>query len=171
VLDETAVKQFMERVIAVHSRLDILVNCVGGYEGGKKLWETDSTTYERMLDLNLKAGFVLARAALPPMIRQNRGWVVNVAGRAGIGPAAGASMYGASKAAAISLFTTLAEEVKNHKININSVLPSIIDTPANRAAMPKADFSKWPKPEEIARVILFLCSDEARLVTGAAIPV
>jgi len=169
--DAAAVKQFADLAVSVHKRLDILVNCVGGYAGGSKLWETDAETYERMLDLNLKAGYALARAVLPVMIRQGSGCVVNVAGRAGVGPAAGAALYGASKAAAISLFASLAEEVEGWGIRVNSVLPSIMDTPANRAAMPKADFSKWPKTEEVARVILFLCSDDARLIHGAAIPV
>ncbi len=121
--------------------------------------------------LNLKAGYVLARAVLPVMIRQNRGWVVNVASKAGYGHSAGAALYSASKAAALALFDSLAEEVKPYAINVNSVVPSIIDTEANRAAMPKADFSRWPKPEEIARVVLFLCSEDAKLVHGAAVQV
>src|SRR6266403_1586399 len=84
---------------------------------------------------------------------------------------AGGALYAASKAGALALFDSLAAEVKPYNINVNSVLPSIIDTAANRKAMPGADFSKWPKPEEIARVILFLCSEEARVIHGAAIPV
>jgi NAD(P)-dependent dehydrogenase (short-subunit alcohol dehydrogenase family) len=124
-----------------------------------------------MMALNLKAGYVLARAVLPVMIRQNRGWVVNVASKAGYGHSAGAALYSASKAAALALFDSLAEEVKPYAINVNSVVPSIIDTEANRAAMPKADFSRWPKPEEIARVVLFLCSEDAKLVHGAAVQV
>ncbi len=124
-----------------------------------------------MLALNLKSGFVLARAVLPVMIRQDRGWIVNVASKAGYGHSAGAAMYAASKAGALALFDSLAEEVKPYRINVNSVVPSIIDTQANRQAMPKANFSKWPKPEEIARVILFLCSEQACVVHGAAIPV
>jgi NAD(P)-dependent dehydrogenase (short-subunit alcohol dehydrogenase family) len=105
------------------------------------------------------------------MIRQNRGWIVNVASRAGYGHSPGAALYAASKAAALALFDSLADEVKPYAINVNSVVPSIMDTPANRAAMPKADFAGWPKTEEVARVILFLCSPAARLIHGAAVPV
>ncbi len=171
VTDESAVKAFVEGVAAQHGRLDVLVNAVGGYAGGKKLWEADVRTYDQMLALNLKAGWVLARAVLPTMIRQNRGWIVNVASKAAYGHSAGAALYAASKAGALALFDSLAEEVKPYNINVNSVVPSIFDTEANRQAMPGADFSKWPKPEEIARVILFLCLEEARVVHGAAIPV
>jgi NAD(P)-dependent dehydrogenase (short-subunit alcohol dehydrogenase family) len=124
-----------------------------------------------MMALNLLSGFLLARSILPAMIRQKRGAVVNVASRAGYGRSAGAALYAASKAAALALFDSLAEEVKPYAINVNSVVPSIFDTPANRSAMPSADFSLWPKPSEIAQVILFLCSNEARLIHGAAIPV
>jgi NAD(P)-dependent dehydrogenase (short-subunit alcohol dehydrogenase family) len=147
------------------------VNTIGGYAGGTSVWESDQRTYDKMLNLNLKAGFVLARAVVPQMIRQNRGWIVNIAAKAAFDHAAGGSLYAASKAAALALMDSLAADVKPYNINVNSILPSIIDTAANRKAMPGADFSKWPKPQEIAQVILFLCSEEARVIHGAAIPV
>jgi len=171
VTDEQAVGKFIAEIVAKHGRLDVLVNTVGGYAGGTSFWETDSRTYGKMFDLNLKAGFVLARAVVPQMIRQNRGWIVNIASKAAFDHAAGAALYAASKAGALALMDSLAADVKPYNINVNSVLPSIIDTAANRKAMPEADFSKWPKPQEIAQVILFLCSEEARLIHGAAIPV
>jgi NAD(P)-dependent dehydrogenase (short-subunit alcohol dehydrogenase family) len=171
VTDPAAVEKLVADIVARHGRLDILVNAVGAYAGGTNLWETDAKTYDQMLQLNLKAGFVLARAIVPQMIRQSRGWIVNVASKAALDHAAGGALYAASKAGALALFDSLAADVKPHNINVNSVLPSIIDTAANRKAMPGADFSKWPKPEEIARVILFLCSEEARVIHGAAIPV
>jgi NAD(P)-dependent dehydrogenase (short-subunit alcohol dehydrogenase family) len=171
VTDATAVEQFIAGIVAKHRRLDILVNTVGGYAGGMNLWEVDPRTYDQMLQLNLKAGFVLARAIVPVLIQQNRGWIVNIASKAAVDHAAGGALYAASKAGALALFDSLAAEVKPYNINVNSVLPSIIDTAANRKAMPGADFSKWPKPQEIARVILFLCSEEARVIHGAAIPV
>ena len=124
-----------------------------------------------MLQLNLKAGFVLARAVVPQMIKQNRGWIVNIASKAAFDHAAGAGLYAATKAAAVAMMDSLAADVKPYNINVNSILPSIIDTAANRKDMPTADFAKWPKPEEIARVILFLCSEEGRVIHGAAIPV
>jgi NAD(P)-dependent dehydrogenase (short-subunit alcohol dehydrogenase family) len=171
VTDFASVDKAVTAIVAKHGRLDILVNTVGGYAGGVNLWETDPKVFERMLALNLKSGFALARAAVSQMIRQNRGWVVNIAAKAAYDHGAGASMYAASKAGALAMMDSLAAEVKPYNINVNSVLPSIIDTAANRAAMPNADFSKWPKPEEIARVLLFLCSEEARVIHGAAIPV
>ena len=171
VTDAAAVDKFVADGVAKHGRLDILVNTVGAYAGGTSVWETDSKTYDKMLQLNLKAGFVLAKAIVPQMIRQNRGWIVNIASKAAFDHAAGGALYAASKAAALALMDSLAADVKAYNINVNSILPSIIDTAANRQAMPGADFSKWPKPEEIARVILFLCSEEARVIHGAAIPV
>jgi len=171
VTDQAAAKQLVERLLAEHGRLDILVNTVGGYAGGTNLWETDAKIYDQMMALNLQAGFVLARAVLPAMIRKNRGWIVNVASKAGYGHSPGAALYSASKAAALALFDSLADEVKQYEINVNSIVPSIFDTPANRQAMPSADFSKWPRPAEIARVVRFLCSEDARVIRGAAIPV
>ena len=171
VTSDEQVQKFVAELVAKHGRLDILVNTVGGYAGGTNLWEVDPKTYDKMLDLNLKSGFVLSRAIVPQMIKQNRGWIVNVASKAALDHAAGGALYEASKAGALALFDSLAADVKSYNINVNSVLPSIIDTAANRQAMPKADFSRWPKPQEIAQVILFLCSEEARVIHGAAIPV
>src|ERR1035437_3826536 len=152
VTDPAAVEKAVAAIVAKHGRIDILVNAVGGYAGGTSLWEVDPRTYDQMLQLNLKAGFVLARAIVPVMIRQNQGWVVNIASKAALDHAARGGLYAASKAGALALFDSLAAEVKPYNINVNSVLPNIIDTAANRKAMPGSDFSKWPKPEEIARV-------------------
>jgi len=171
VTDSAAVDKFLSEIIAKRGRLDVLVNTVGGYAGGKNLWEVDARTYDTMLQLNLKAGFVLAQAIVPVMIRQNRGWIVNIASKAAFDHASGGALYAASKAGALAMFDSLAAEVKAYNINVNTVLPSIIDTAANRKAMPGADFAKWPKPDEIARVILFLCSEDGRVIHGAAIPV
>jgi NAD(P)-dependent dehydrogenase (short-subunit alcohol dehydrogenase family) len=105
------------------------------------------------------------------MLKQAGGAIVNVAAKAAFDHAAGASAYAASKAAAVAMMDSLAEDLRGTGVRVNSILPSIIDTAANRRAMPNADFSKWPKPEEIARVILFVCGEEARLIHGASIPV
>lgn len=169
--DGTAVALMLEDVVAKTGALDILVNTIGGYHGGKQLWEEDLSSYDQMMSLNLKAGFVLARAVIPAMIRQGRGWIVNVASRAGYVQSPGAALYAASKAGALALFDSLAAELKPYPISVNSVVPSIFDTPANRQAMPGANYAIWPKPEEIAEVILFLCSQQARIIHGAAIPV
>ena len=171
VTDEDAVRQLVEKILARHGRLDGLVNTVGGYAGGLKLWEMETKVFEHMLALNLRSGYTLSRAAVRAMLKQGRGAIVNVAAKAASDHAAGAAAYSASKAAALAMVDSLAADVKGTGVRVNSILPSIIDTEANRKAMAKADFSKWPKPEEIARVILFLCSDEAKVIHGAAIPV
>jgi NAD(P)-dependent dehydrogenase (short-subunit alcohol dehydrogenase family) len=144
---------------------------VGAYAGGAPLWEQDPATLDRMLTLNLRSGYALLRAAVPVMLSQGHGAIVNVASTAALDHTAGNAAYAASKAAAVALVGSLAEDLKGTAVRANSILPSIIDTEANRRAMPKADFSKWPKPEEIARVILFLVSDESKLIRGAAIRV
>jgi len=105
------------------------------------------------------------------MLRQRRGAIVNVAAKAAFDHAAGAAAYAASKAAALAMMDSLAADLRGSGVRVNSILPSIIDTAANRKAMPNADFAKWPKPEDIARVILFLCSEEAKVVQGAAVTV
>lgn len=171
VTDEAQVGKFIDGIVARHRRLDALVNTVGGYSGGVKLWELDTKVFDQMLALNLRSGYALARAAVRVMLKQGSGAIVNVAAKAAIDHGGGAAAYAASKAAAVAMIDSLAEDLKGTGIRVNSVLPSIIDTEANREAMPKATFSKWPKAEEIARVILFLCSDGAKVIHGAAVPV
>ena len=171
VTDEAEVRPVVEGLVREHGRLDILVNCVGGFAGGARLWETEQRVFDRMLDLNFRSGLVLCRAVVPAMLAAGGGAIVNVASRAAVDHGAGLAAYAASKAAAVALIDSLAADLAGTNVRANSILPSIIDTEANRRAMPKADFAKWPKPEEIARVVLFLCSDGARLVHGAAIPV
>ncbi len=171
VTDDAATRELAGKLIAGHGRLDVLVNAVGGYAGGTALWETDSRLLDRMLAVNVRSGYALARAVAPAMVRQKHGAIVNVASQAALDHAAGAAAYAASKAAALAMIDSLAADLKGTGVRANSILPSIIDTEANRKAMPNADFAKWPKPEDIARVVLFLCSDDARLIHGAAIPV
>lgn len=171
VTDEGAVRRFVDGILASGGRIDALVNAVGGYAGGIKLWDVDPQTFEKMLALNLRSGYTLARVVIPVLLKQKEGALVNVSSQAAVNHAGGASAYAASKAAALAMMDSLAEDVRGTGIRVNTILPSIIDTEPNRKAMPKADFAKWPKPEEIARVILFLCSDEARVIHGAAIPV
>jgi len=171
VTDEVAVARLTDGIVERCGRLDCLVNTVGGYAGGIKLWELETKVFEQMLALNLRAGFILARAAARVMVKQGSGAIVNVAAKAAVDHAAGAAAYAASKAAAVAMIDCLAVDLKGTGVRANSIMPSVIDTAANRKAMPKADFAKWPKPEEIARVILFLCSDAAKLIQGAALPV
>jgi len=144
---------------------------VGAYAGGSALWRTGMDVFERMMALNVRSGFVLARSVVPGMVERGAGSIVNVASRAAVDHAAGASAYAAAKAAAVAMMDSLAADLRGTGVRVNTVLPSIIDTEANRKAMPGADFAQWPKPEEIAAVILFLCGDDARLIHGAAVPV
>lgn len=171
VTDEAAVEKLVQGIGTQGKTLDVLVNTVGGYAGGMKLWDIDTKVLDQMLALNLRSGFILSRAAVKAMLRQGKGAIVNVASKAALDHAAGLGAYAASKAAAVALMDSLATDLMGTAVRVNSILPSIIDTEANRKAMPGADFAKWPKPEEIARVILFLCSDDAKVVHGAAIPV
>jgi NAD(P)-dependent dehydrogenase (short-subunit alcohol dehydrogenase family) len=171
VTDETAVHQLFAKVLAEHGRLDALVNTVGAYAGGVNLWELETKVFDQMLALNLRSGYALSRAAIPAMLKQKHGAIVNVASKAALDHGPGAAAYAASKAGALALMDSLAAEVKGTGVRVNSILPSIIDTEANRKAMPGADFAKWPKPHDIARVILFLCSDDARVIHGAAVPI
>lgn len=171
VTDEKSMQQLVAEIIAKHGRLDAAVNAVGGYAAGWKLWEMKPEVMEQMLTLNLRSGYVVSRCVVPAMLKQGRGAIVNVAAKAAVDHAASAAAYAASKSAAVAMIDSLAADLKDTGVRVNSILPSIIDTEANRRAMPKADFSKWPKPQEIARVILFLCSDDAGVIRGAAIPV
>ena len=171
VTNEAAVDQLVGNLLAENGRLDVVVNTVGGYAGGVKLWEMDSNVFDQMLALNLRSGYLISRAVVPAMLKQRRGAIVNVASKAAFDHAGGAAAYAASKAAAVAMMDSLAADLKGTGVRVNSILPSIIDTAANRRAMPNADFAQWPKPEEIARVILFLCSDDAKLIHGAAVPV
>jgi NAD(P)-dependent dehydrogenase (short-subunit alcohol dehydrogenase family) len=171
VVDPAATQQGIDAVNGESGGIDILVNAVGGYAGGTSLWSTPPDVWERMMALNLRSGYALCRAVVPGMLSRGSGCIVNVASRAAFDHAAGAAAYAASKAAAVAMVDSLAADVRGKGVRVNSVIPSIIDTEANRKAMPTADFAKWPKPEEIANVILFLCSDDAKLIHGASLPV
>lgn len=171
VTNDAAVRQLISSIVAKHGRMDAMTNAVGGYTAGQKLWEAEPTTMDQMLSLNLYSGYVLSRSVVPAMLKQGHGTIVNVASTAAIDHAPSAAAYAASKAAAVAMVDSMAADLKGTGVRANSILPSIIDTEANRRAIPNADFAKWPKPQDIARVILFLCSDDAKLINGAAIPV
>ena len=152
-------------------RLDAVVHILGGFAGGSPVVETDDATWDRMMNLNLRAAFLVARASLPHLVQSGHGRLVAVGSRTGVTPAARISAYGASKAGLNALIQTIALEVKDTGTTANAVLPSVIDTPQNRAAMPDADHSKWVSAESIANLILYLASDAAADVNGALIPI
>jgi len=169
--DEAAVKAMVDQTLSRFGRIDVLVNVAGGYRGGTPVHETPLTTWDFLLNLNARTVYIASSAVIPAMLRQGSGKIVNVAARAALQGAAKMGAYSASKSAVMRLTEAMAAELKNDGINVNCVLPGTIDTPDNRAAMPKADTSRWVQPEALADVILFLASDAARAVHGAAIPV
>src|SRR5262245_6700745 len=171
VTDESAVSKWIDEVVGRYGRVDALVNTVGGYVGGVKFWDSDLKTLEQMLALNLRSAFILSRAVGRVMREKSSGAIINVGAKAAFDHPGGTAAYAASKAALVAMMDSFAADLKGSGVRVNTILPSTIDTEANRKAMPTADFNKWPKPEDIAKVILFLCSDAARVIHGAAVPV
>lgn len=173
VTDEGGMNSIVESVLGDHGRIDILVNLVGGYEGGSPVHETEADIWDRMMGINLKSVFICSKAVLPSMLKNSWGRIVNVSSKSGLekGRRARSGAYAVSKAGVAILSEVLAEETKGRGVNVNCVAPSVIDTPANREMFSKADYSKWVDPEEIAEVILFLSSDSANPTSGAMVPV
>jgi NAD(P)-dependent dehydrogenase (short-subunit alcohol dehydrogenase family) len=151
--------------------LRALVNLVGGFAIHERLHETPVETFEEQLRLNLRPAYLACGAALPIMLEAGGGAIVCVSSRAARRPFAGAAGYIVAKAAVLALVDALDAEYRKDHVRINAVLPSVIDTPANRASMPDADFETWVRPDQIASVIRFLCSDDASVTSGAHIPV
>ena len=156
--------------VAATPDLGAVVNLVGGYSAGPKAHETDIDTYEEMLRLNLRPGFNLVTAAFPRML-ETGGAYVGVSARPALKPFPGSAAYSTAKAAVLAFVRALDADYAKDGIRSNAILPSVIDTPANRAAQPDADFSNWVAPDEIGRVVRFLVSDESKPTSGAAIPV
>jgi NAD(P)-dependent dehydrogenase (short-subunit alcohol dehydrogenase family) len=148
-----------------------LVHLVGAYLDGAPVAAMDMAGWDRQVELNLRSTALAMSAVLPAMQGRGEGRVLAIGSRAALRPFAGASAYAASKAGVIALVQAASEEVKRSGINVNCIVPSVIDTPANRAAGPDADASEWVRPEDIGAVVAFLCSREARAVTGAVLPV
>jgi NAD(P)-dependent dehydrogenase (short-subunit alcohol dehydrogenase family) len=158
-------------IAAAAAPLRALVNLVGGFASGGRVHETPIEDFERQFKLNLRPTYLLCAAALPSMLEAGGGSIVCVSTRAAVRPFAGAAGYITSKAAVLAFVDALAVEYTKDGVRTNAILPSVIDTPGNRAAEPDADHSRWVAPEEIARVIRFLCSEDAAPTSGAHIPV
>jgi len=171
--DPQSVQGLVQKTIGEHGRIDILLNIVGAYAGGKSLAETDEKTWDTMMNVNLKSAFLCSKAVLPYMMERKQGKIVNVAARTAVqrGTRARSGAYAVSKAGVVTLTEALAEEAKDYGIQVNCIMPSTIDTEANRRMLPKADFTKWVDPEEIADVMLFLASDASKPTSGASVPV
>lgn len=170
-LDAAAVQASVDKAMARFGRLDVLVNIAGGFRMGSPVHETSIEDWNFLLDLNARTVLNTARAVVPRMLAAGGGKIVNIGAFAAQKGAAQMGAYVASKSAVIRLTETMAAELRSRNINVNCVLPTIIDTPENRAAMPDADPGKWVAPRDLAEVIVFLASDAARAIHGAALPV
>jgi NAD(P)-dependent dehydrogenase (short-subunit alcohol dehydrogenase family) len=159
------------RVADIAPGAEALVNTVGGYGGGKPLHETELELWDRMYRMNVRTAVALSRALLPGMLARQRGSIANIGSRAALDLPAGLSAYAAAKGAVLALSEILQKEVAERHVRVNTIIPTTIDTPANRAAMPNADFSQWTPPAAIAEVVFWLASDAAATVRGALVPV
>jgi NAD(P)-dependent dehydrogenase (short-subunit alcohol dehydrogenase family) len=170
VTKENEIKNVFLNIIQKYEQIHILVNVVGGYIGGKSVTELDESEWDRMFNINLKSAFLISKNVLPIMTVNHYGKIVHISSQTGIKAEGNDSAYAASKAGLIRFVESVSQEVKESNININCVLPTIIDTKANRLAMPRADYSKWINPEDLSNVIMFLCSDYSKIINGSAIP-
>ena len=169
--DAAVISTAIGAVIARFGRIDALCNLAGGFHMGEKVHEVPADKWDFMMELNAGSVLRMAQAVVPHMLQAGSGKIVNIGANSALSGKAEMGAYIASKSAVIRLTETMAAELRSHNINVNCVLPSVIDTPQNRAAMPKADPAKWVAPEALADVLLFLCSPAARAIHGAAIPV
>jgi NAD(P)-dependent dehydrogenase (short-subunit alcohol dehydrogenase family) len=170
VTKEEEVERLISNTISRHGHIHVLVNVVGGYLGGKSVSELDEKEWDLMMNMNLKSAFLISKHIIPHMVSSKYGKIIHVSSRTGLQAGGYDSAYAASKSGLIRLVESISEEVKDSNVNVNCIMPSIIDTEPNRKAMPNADFSKWIKSEDLAKVVLFLCSEESKVITGAAIP-
>ena len=167
---EEEVKKLVSSVLDKYGQINILVNVVGGYIGGKSVTELDEKEWDLMMNMNLKSAFLISKNVIPQMISSKNGKIIHISSRSGLKSSGYDSAYAASKSGLIRLVESLSEEAKELHINVNCIMPSTIDTEANRIAMPDADHSIWVKPQDLANIVLFLCSEDAKAITGAAIP-
>jgi len=165
------VQEMIDQVLERFGQIDVLANTVGGYRGGTPVHEMSLEDWQYMLDLNARTAFIISRAVVPAMLAQDYGKIIHIGSRAALQGSARAPAYSAAKSVVVRLTESLSGEVKGQGINVNCVLPGTIDTPENRASRPDADHSRWVAPEALADVIMFLASDVARAIHGAAIPV
>lgn len=170
-LESESVNDTLEGVIEDFGRVDVLANIAGGFSMGPLIQDSEDQDWEFMMNLNARSVFYTCRAVIPNMLENGGGRIINVSARAALQGKGRMGPYCASKAAVKTLTESLAAENKFDNINVNCILPGTIDTPQNREAMPEADFAHWVPPAALADVVLFLASEAARCVTGAALPV
>jgi NAD(P)-dependent dehydrogenase (short-subunit alcohol dehydrogenase family) len=169
--DVNSVNNTVTKIIERFGQIDCLANVAGGFKMGPMVHETSVADWDFMLNLNSKSVFLMCRAVIPHMLEKKKGKVVNVAARAATEGKAKMAAYCVSKAAVITLTLSLAAEHKLNNINVNCILPGTVDTPQNRSDMPDANFSNWVPTTDLANEIMHLCSEQAKGVTGAAVPV
>ncbi len=169
--DVAAVETMAQEAVHRLGKIDVLVNTAGGYRAGLPLHEAPLEDWDFLLNLNAKSVLIACRAVIPHLLQQNAGKIINIASRAALQGEANAAAYSVSKTAVVRLTESMAAELKDHNINVNCILPGMIDTPPNRQAMPDADYSRWVAPEALTDVILFLASEAARALHGTALPV
>jgi NAD(P)-dependent dehydrogenase (short-subunit alcohol dehydrogenase family) len=169
--DVAAVERMAEEAVKRLGKIDVLVNTAGGYRAGTPLHETPLEDWDFLLNLNARSVLIACRAVIPPMLTQGTGKIINISSRAALIGEANAAAYSVSKTAVVRLTESMSAELKDKNINVNCILPGMIDTPPNRQAMPEADYSQWVAPEALTDVIQFLASNAARAIHGAALPV
>ena len=162
---------FMQEVADTFGPINVLCSLVGGWAGGRDVAESDDVRFDRMIDLNLRSAFNTVRSAIPHMTEAEWGRIIVVSSRAALDTPPGQGAYNIAKAGVLALAKSVAAELDGTNVTANAILPSAIDTESTRAAMPYADYVRWPKPEDIATVIGFLASPESRVINGAEIPV
>ncbi len=170
-LDAASVRAAVEQAVARFGRIDVLCNLAGAFRMGPPVHEVSAQDWDFLLGVNARTVLHTAQAVVPRMLAAGGGKIVNVGAYAAQKGVAQMGAYVASKSAVIRLTETMAAELRGRNINVNCVLPTIIDTPENRAAMPDADPGRWVAPQDLAEVIVFLASDAARAIHGAALPV
>lgn len=166
--DET--KRSVSHIVEKHGHIHALINVVGSYIGGKSVSQLDESEWDRMISINLKSAFLISKHVIPVMVTNNYGKLVHIASKTGLASNGYDSAYAASKAGLIRLVESAYQEVKGSNVNVNCILPTILDTESNRKEMPNADYSKWINLEDLSKVILFLSSDDSKIINGAAIP-
>ena len=167
---EDEIKTLISNILEKFGQIHVLANVVGGYFGGKSVNEVSEDEWDKMMSINLKSAFLVSKHVLSSMKIKQYGKIVHVSSTTGSKANGNDSAYASSKAGLIRLVESMAEEVSGLRININCVLPTILDTETNRAAMPTSNFSTWIPVEELAKVICFLCSEDSKIINGVALP-
>ena len=170
VTDEADIRRVLQDVRHQAGPVEVLVNLVGGFATGR-VFETDMVVWQRMLVTNLTSAFLLSKAVLPEMMERKTGRILHVAASAAVDPFPGAAAYIVAKSGLVALIKTLALETAGTGVTVNGILPTTIDTPANRKNMPEADPSKWAQPDSIAALLVFLASPESAQLNGALVPI